>query len=310
MIRVGLIGLGRHGRRYADHLVRGDIPGARLTGLWRRDPARAASDAHELGVPALPDPAAVLEVADAAVIVVPASEHLPLAELAARKGLPTLLEKPLARTVAEGTAIIEAFESRGGRLMVAHTLRFDPLTLALRDLADQSGELRGFDLEQRLEPRGLAWELDPALAGGGVLLQTGIHGLDALRFINRRPLALVSAQLDHLLGNRTEDHAAVALRVGDAPGLLRTSKIGGSRHHRFALYFAELGAEADYIARTLTVVRGRVRETTPMPERPTVAEGLRAFVTWVRGERADCPVPAREALEAVAIVDAAYRRVA
>ncbi len=309
MLRIGLIGLGRHGRRYADHLVRGDVPGARLAGFWRRDAARAAQDARDLGVPALPDPAAVLAASDAVIIVVPAVEHVPLAEAAARAGLPTLLEKPLARTAAEGLAIIEAFEARAGRLMVAHTLRFDPLTLALRAhlRREGPGTLRGFDLEQRLEPRGLAWEHDPALAGGGVLIQTGIHGLDALGFVTGRPLSLVAAHLDHLLGHATEDQATVRVRAGEVAGELRTSKIGGSRHHRYALYLDGSGVEADYIARTLTVVRGRTREVTPVPEVPTVAAVARAFVAWATGERPDCPVPPREALEAVRIVDEAAR---
>lgn len=310
MLRIGLIGLGRHGRRYADHLARGDVPGATLAGFWRRDTARAAEDARVLGVPALPDPRAVLAGSDAVVIVVPAAEHVPLACAAAEAGVPVLLEKPLARTAAEGATIVEAFEARSVRLMVAHTLRFDPLTLALREHLTREGGLRGFDLEQRLEPRGLAWEHDPALAGGGVLIQTGIHGLDVLGSITGQPLSLVAAHLDHLLGHATEDQATVRVRAGDVAGELRTSKIGGSRHHRYALYLDGSGVEADYIARTLTVVRGRTRETTPVPEIPTVAAVASAFVAWLEGARPDCPVPPREALEAVRIVDQAYRGMA
>jgi predicted dehydrogenase len=306
MLRIGIIGLGRHGRRYADHLARGDVPGARLAGFWRRDQAQAALDAQALGAPACPTPAALLAASDAVVITVPAAEHEGLATAAAEAGKPTLIEKPLARTVAEGSAIAAAFEARGGQLMVAQTLRFDPLTRALG--AHAAGRvLVGFDLEQRLEPRGLAWELDPTTAGGGVLIQTGIHGLDKLRFLTGAPVELLYARLDHVLGNATEDQALVCLRVAGRTGVLRTSKIGGSRHHRTCLYFEDGGAEADYIARTFTVITGRTRTTTAVPEEPTVRAVLAAFVGWARGERADCPVPPREALEAVRVVEAAYQ---
>lgn len=309
MLRIGLIGLGRHGRRYADHLVRGDVPGARLAAFWRRDAARGARDAEVLGSPFQARPEDVLAASDAVVVVVPAVEHVALAEAAAAAGLPTLLEKPLARTLAEGTRIVDAFEARSGRLMVAQTLRFDPLTLGLRAHLAGGDPLRGFDLEQRLEPRGLAWEHDPVLAGGGVLIQTGIHGLDAIRFITGQRLELESGHLDHLLGHDTEDQAMLRVRAGDVAGHLRTSKIGGSRHHRYALYLDGSGIEADYIARTLTVTRGRDRQVTAVPEIPTVSTVLGAFVGWISGARPDCPVPPREALEAVRVVDEAYRRV-
>ncbi len=306
MVNVGLLGLGRHGRRYADHLSRGDIPEARLAGFWRRDAAAAAKDAEALGIPALPTPEALIAAVDVVVVVVPAQLHAELTLAAVAAGRPVLLEKPMAPTAAAAQEIVRS----GGWVMLSQTLRFDPLTIALEQAfaRERLGRLVGFQLEQRLEPRGLAWEDDPEVAGGGVLIQTGIHGIDALRFISQgRRLSVRSAALTSVRGQRTEDHALLTLEQGGVLGQLSTSKIGGSRHHRYALYFEHGGLEADYITRTLTEVKGRTRQVEHVPEVPTVVRSLSAFLEWVSGKRTSCPVTPADAAESLAVVFEAYR---
>ncbi|MFO0728317.1 MAG: Gfo/Idh/MocA family oxidoreductase [Myxococcota bacterium] len=304
---VGLIGLGRHGRRYAEHLVRGDVPGARLAGFWRRDTEAAKTDQEALGVPSRTQVEDLIGSVDALVIVVPAAQHLPLAGLASAAGKPALIEKPLAPSAADADALLRL----PGRFMVSQTLRFDPLVLALRE-AYQSGRFGpavGFELVQRLEPRGLAWEDDPAIAGGGVLIQTGIHGLDALRFIFGAPrIEVEAATLRAVRGRRTEDHALLHLSVGGVVGQLATSKIGRSRHHRFSVFFEGGGLEADFIARTLTTVEGRSQSKIEVPEAPTVVRSLSAFCAWIRGEIADCPVSVAEAHASLLPIFEAYQR--
>lgn len=313
-LRLGLAGLGRHGRRYAQHLLAGDVPGATLAGFWRRDPSRAREDERTLGVRSLPTVEDLIADPniDAVIGAVPASVHLSIAELCTRHDKPLLLEKPLAANATEGRRIVA---QHARRLMIAHTLRFDPLVRALAGEMSSRGRLVGFGFEQRLEPRGLAWEADPAVAGGGVLIQTGIHGVDAILFLTGATSAEVSAvELDYRRGNRTEDQALVALtlRGGAAAdgvrGDVRTSKIGGSRHHRYQLFFEDGGVEADFVDRTLYSTRGRERTPRVLAEAPTVAAVLGAFVGWLASPDRPCPVPAHEALAALEIVEAAYRR--
>ena len=50
-LRFGLIGTGRHGVRYANHLLRGDIPGATLAAIHRRDHAAGMKQALVTGAP-------------------------------------------------------------------------------------------------------------------------------------------------------------------------------------------------------------------------------------------------------------------
>jgi predicted dehydrogenase len=307
-IRLGLIGLGRHGARYAQHLSNGDVPGAVLAAAWRRDASRGAAQCAELSCRFEPDLERLLAAddIDAFCMVVPAGEHCKLACKIAARSKPLLLEKPLATTIEDGRTIVEAFERAGVPLVVAQTLRFDPLTRALKERSAGFGRLTSFGFEQRLENRGLSWEDDPVASGGGVLIQTSIHTVDALRVVTGRDLDVVAATTGRVHYRHNEDIALLHLRAGEILGDLRVSKVGLSRHMRFALYFVDGGLEADYIDRVLYETRGRHRTEVGMPEKPTVPALLEAFVAHVRGERAN-PVPPRDALESLAVVIRAYR---
>jgi predicted dehydrogenase len=303
--RLALIGLGRHGARYAAHVARGDVPGVAIAAAWRRDREEGARQCASFGIRFEPDLDALLELdVDAFVVVIPAGEHLAVARAIASRNKPLLLEKPMARTVAEGEQIARAFEEAGAPLTIGQTLRFDPLTRALAEGAARFGRLNGFGFEQRLENRGLAWEDDPISSGGGVLIQTAIHTVDALRFVTRRELRVVTATAGSVHYQNNEDLALLHVRAGDALGDVRVSKIGQSRHMRFALFFEDGGLEADYIDRALYETRGRERVAMSVPESPTVPSLLAAFLAHLDG--GPNPVPARDALESLRVIEAAY----
>ncbi len=316
-IRFGIAGVGRHGSRYARHFARRDVPGATVRRVWRRDEALGQALAEELGVAYERRVEALFEAddVDAVILAVPSGLHHRLALKVASAGKPLLLEKPLARTTQEATEIIEAFETRKLPLTIGQTLRFDPLvTAGQRALAD-FGPLVGFGFEQRLEPRGLAWEEDPALAGGGVLAQTAIHTADALRFITRPE----SVEVIHTLTARLnypahEDLGLAQLALYGCPqadgrtvfGDLRVSKIGASRHHRYALFAQSGGVELDFIDRKVIMTEGRQRREELVPARPTVPALAAAFVDFLKGEGPN-PVPPRDAFESLAVIERAYR---
>ena len=184
-----------------------------------------------------------------------------------------------------------------------------------RQASEELGPLLGFGFEQRIEPRKLAWEEDPRLSGGGVIGQTGIHAVDAVRFLIRPTRATViacsTAQVHY---RRQEDAAVVVLSVagGRAPeatevlGDIRVSKIGDSRHHRFALFHEDGGVELDFIDRQLVRTQGRRRTRTSVDATPTVRAVLRAFVQHLVGDGPN-PVPAEEAIASLALVEEAYR---
>jgi predicted dehydrogenase len=315
LVRVGLIGLGWHGMRYARHLAGGEVPGAQLAAVWRRDRRSGEAIAAELGVRFEPQMLGLIASHDVEAIigVVPVSLNLQVALATAQAHKPLLLEKPIGRTLAEAQQICDAFSRAKTTLMVAQTLRFDPLVLELKRRAAAMGGLMGFCFEQRIEPRGLDWEDDPEVSGGGVLMQTAIHTLDALRFVTGSDrIRVVDAHAARMQYRRNEDHAIALLEVhprGGQPvlGQVAASKIGKSRHVRFALYLERAGLVADLIQRRLVETHHREEVVTSVPDAPTIVHATTAFIRAVDGE-APNPVPGEDAMRSLALVEAAYSK--
>lgn len=98
-----------------------------------------------------------------------------------------LCEKPLATSAAACERMIATCHNHGVKLMVAQPLRYSGAILELKDLLD-SGELgeiiaarASFTYDAAQSTRSWLW--DPAVAGGGALLDVGIHCLDTFRFL-------------------------------------------------------------------------------------------------------------------------------
>jgi predicted dehydrogenase len=123
---------------------------------------------------------------DAAIVATPNALHAPQAIALLRAGTPVLVEKPMATSVAECDAMIDASRASGASLMVAHCWRFREEVIALRDriAAGALGEVvktRGYGVHAGWGPSG--WFTDPELAGGGALVDMGVHAIDTARFL-------------------------------------------------------------------------------------------------------------------------------
>jgi predicted dehydrogenase len=75
-----------------------------------------------------------LDSVDGVVIATPPSTHAPLALAAIEAGKHVMVEKPLATSVRDATAIVEAAEARGVVAMVGHTFEYHAAVWALRDI--------------------------------------------------------------------------------------------------------------------------------------------------------------------------------
>lgn len=123
---------------------------------------------------------------DAAIVATPNALHAPQTIALLTNGTPVMVEKPMAISVAECDAMIEASRVSGAALMVAHCWRFRDEVIALRDRI-ASGDLgdvvktRGYGAHQGWGPTG--WFTDRELAGGGALVDMGVHAIDTARFL-------------------------------------------------------------------------------------------------------------------------------
>jgi predicted dehydrogenase len=187
---------------------------------WREESARALADRH--GIPRattdweslVGDPGI-----DAAVVATPNALHAPQAIALLRARTPVMVEKPMSTTVAEADAMIAASEASGASLMIAHCWRFRDEVVTMRDriAAGEFGEVvktRGYGLHAGWGPSG--WFTDRRLAGGGALLDMGVHAIDTARFLLGDP---VPERVSAVIGTR---YAAGRYDVDDDGILLIT----------------------------------------------------------------------------------------
>ena len=133
---------------------------------------------------------------DAALVLTPPVTHEALTVQLMAHGLHVLCEKPLAITGDAARRMVAASRQHGRVLMMGSKFRYTPDMLRARQLLDEGaiGTLLLYenvfcskvDMTRR-------WNSDPAVAGGGVLLDNGSHSVDIARFL-MGPIRRVAAQ--------------------------------------------------------------------------------------------------------------------
>ncbi len=217
MITVAIVGAGfmgaTHAQAYASLGER-----ARVKMVCSPTLERAGAVASKVGARAVTDIETILvdSTIDAVDICVPTLLHREVAEQALSQGKHVLLEKPIALTLQDADAIIEAGEASGAILMVGLTLRFWPeyVELARRIEACQLGEPMSISTYRISAPAGWnRWMSDPSRSGG-IAVDLLVHDFD---------------QMNRLLG---EPQRVLARPVGPersaTPGVLCLVDYGGA----------------------------------------------------------------------------------
>jgi len=128
---------------------------------------------------------------EAAIVSTPNALHAPQSVALLQNGKHVLVEKPMATSVSECDEMVEASRATGASLMVAHCWRFRDEVIAMRDRI-ASGALgvvvktRGYGVHAGWGPSG--WFTDGSLAGGGALVDMGVHAIDTARFLLGDPV--------------------------------------------------------------------------------------------------------------------------
>lgn len=305
MIRLGLAGLGIHGGRYAKHLIAGDVPGAALGAISRADRSEGSlyALAHGLVYAADPRDLATVPGIDAVVVCLPPDLHPEVAIACLAAGRPVLVEKPLAPTVAAAERVAEAAARTGVPLMVAQTMRFDPLVAAIRKEMVSLGATRVIAINQRFEPTSRSWIDTPGR--GGIVLNTGVHAFDLLRYLTGAEVADVRALATRSVTRDTDDGFAAVFRL-EPGGILATvdnCRAVDGRTGRIEIAGERGQLRGDHIHRDLTRIEGRSRrELGPIPAVPTVVPTLDAFVRAL-GSGAPMPVTAADGIAALKVAE-------
>ena len=132
-LRVGVVGVGHLGQHHARILS--TTPGVQLVGVADADAGRAAAVAARCQTAALDDHRRLLDMVNAVTVAVPTVMHCEVATAFLAEGIATLVEKPMAGTLAEAEQLAALAHATGAILQVGHIERFNPALQALEGLA-------------------------------------------------------------------------------------------------------------------------------------------------------------------------------
>ena len=225
-LRIGVVGAGLIARRAHLPAYAAD-PLADLSGVCSGHRANAEAAAREFGVrrvygsweEMVADPG--IEAIDICAIN---SLHAPVAIAALHAGKHVLVEKPMALTLAEADAMLTAAHRAERVLMVAHNLRYEPVFETAKRLLNEGviGAVRAirgtFMHAGPDESWGAtsAWFWQEEEAGGGALIDLGVHTIDLIRWLMAGdPVTEVEAMTARLeKPTFADDNAIVLLRFG------------------------------------------------------------------------------------------------
>jgi len=320
--RFGIAGFGLHA---AKRLMPGFAlaKNCRVTALSRRDPEKAQQSARQHNIAHVFTSTADLcrspEV-DAVLVTTPNVAHLEDVLAAVAAGKPVLCEKPMAMNAAECRRMVQAARQAKVLLGVAHVFRFEESVNRLRERV-AAGQISA-PLFARSEfsfmggrEHARTWLHDPAIAGGGPIMDIGVHSVDTLRFILQDEVVRVSA---HGIANRNvpEIEAAAVLILEFSRGTLATVLCSFLVEYRTPLELIG-GSGVLRADDCLTVERpvtlelrrgGATVETETVSNQLAYARQVDAFAAAVES-KAEFSIPGEEGWQNQEILDAAYRSI-
>lgn len=230
-LHFGIIGFGRFAEKTILPAIR-KSKHAEVVAIQKRDPIAAAAKAGELKIPKAFN--SVFELVrdpdvDAVFIASANAMHATETIAAAYAGKHIIVEKPIAMNAQEARQMVEAARERGVKLMVAHMTRFSNAVNRLKEIA-RSGWLgsiasaeAAFAFKASEENR--PWVFDPMIAGGGPVVDIGVHCIDAVRWVLGMNPVAVSAWTTPVRSREVVERRAFAVLQfpGNIPAVIRCS---------------------------------------------------------------------------------------
>ena len=197
-LRALVVGAGVFGRNHLRVLRALELEGAPVTlaGIVETDAVRAREASRDFGAPAYASVEEVIRAAspDIALVCVPTKHHADAAEPLLHAGVPCLVEKPLAASLADAERMLRAAEAGGTLLQVGHLERFNPAVTAVRQYLTQPMFFEAHRLSI-FTPRSL--DVD-------VVLDLMIHDLDIVLSLVNSPVREIRAVGLPVLSSRVD----------------------------------------------------------------------------------------------------------
>ncbi|WP_424946196.1 Gfo/Idh/MocA family protein [Candidatus Spongiihabitans sp.] len=254
-IRVAVVGVGYLGRIHAK--IYANMDNVELVAVVDADPSVAAGIAAKHNCRALTRTCGLESQIDAVSIAVPTSLHLAVARSFLEAGVPTLLEKPVAPSVAESAEIVELAKDNGALLQIGHLERFNAGVMKLAELA---GSPRFIEVHRLGEFVERATDVD-------VVTDLMIHDIDIV-------LSLINSELTHISATGTRvitDHVDIAnTRLefdNGAVANVTASRVSRSQFRRIRVFSHDLYLGLNFSDQQLEQVKpGKIKSGGKFPE--------------------------------------------
>jgi len=204
-LKIGVAGAGVMGRNHAR--VLSELRGVELTTVFDPDAVTAEGVAAAYGATAVITAQEFVAAGlDAAVIATPNRYHADLGVALLNAGVHVLVEKPIAATVADAQAMIDAAKANNRVLMVGHVERFNPAVETVKR-AIEGDEIISIQIN-RVGP------FPPRMGEVGVVIDLAVHDIDIIRHLTGSEIVEVQPQLVRTRAER-EDTALLQFRTAN-----------------------------------------------------------------------------------------------
>jgi UDP-N-acetylglucosamine 3-dehydrogenase len=284
-LRIGLAGLGSMGR---NHLrVLSERQDVRIVAVADPEPGARDAAAQATGAHAFHEPLEMLAESslDAVICAAPTTAHLAIALAAIERGIPLLVEKPLAASAMEARQIAAAAQRRGVPLQVGHVERFNPAVRELGRLLAGGWLSDVYALASRR-----AGPFPARIRDVGVTIDLATHDADILSWIAGERPQRVFAETARRIHATHEDLLFGLIHFpSGTTGMLDVNWLSPAKRRQLVVVGPEGMFELDYLTQRLTFTR--------MPD-TTKPRLIRGYAPTFEGEQVELRVESAEPLAA------------
>lgn len=322
VLRVAIMGLGSYGTRVAQAMETSKR--AKVVGVISGTPSKVENWKKKYGIPdkncydyenfdAIKDNPDI----DAVYVITPNALHKEQSIRVAKAGKHVICEKPMAINAAEAKEMIKACEEAGVKLLIGYRLHFEANTLKVVNMrkAGDFGDLKFFQgLSGFMIGDPTQWRLDPALSGGGAMMDIGIYSINGARYmVGEEPIWVTAQEVktDPVKFKEGVDET-ITFQLGFPSGVVASCLSTYSQNNldKFFLNgtkgFAEMQPSTGYGPIKGRTHQGALEEPHIMHQ--TVQMDQMAGII-LDGAEPPIPVDGREGLKDMVIIDAIFEAV-
>ena len=301
-VAVGVIGTGFWGENQVR--VFRQSPMADLVAICDTNEKRAKEIGTKYGIPWYSDLGKFLRVPklEAVTVCTPTQTHMNVGLVAIEAGKSLLVEKPMTGDEQAADRLVKSARRAGVKLLVGFIERFNPGVRAVKKMLKQ--RVVG-DVIIASGRRVARWPI--RIGDVGVVKDTAIHDIDAMRYLLEEEVSAVFAQTGSLRKHSYEDYAEIMLRFKEGTtGFIDANWLTPRKVRTLIITGSEATIDLDYITQEITLENSErlVKPFTPWAE-PLKLE-LDNFITTILRDTVEAP-SGEDALKAIRVCDAALR---